>query len=267
MPQPLDPVSTSPSSLPTRETDVSKVPDYIPKEWLTDKQNDAYASGDPETIRRADEEAIEEAIAQSRASLVHDKISAFTRDNGSQLLNEDQLARLQDSPGRIRKATTQRNDATQKAETNAIASSNYADLLNKTRELNGKLKQWFAANGCQVVPNGGHNNNCLIISLLQLATGELSEHADKAAEVKKWLVETYPDEAMSDKHELHANTTAIQELIRMINREFRSDMRVTFVAANENGHPVRTAVVGDGKNDVVIFDQAGHFEAVVSALP
>jgi hypothetical protein len=247
--------------LRTAKTGVSKVPDYVPKEWLTDKQNDAYASGDPEAIRRADEEALDQAIAQSRASLVHDKVSAFTKDNGSQLLNEDQLVRLQDSPGRIRKATTQ------KAETNATASSNYADLLNKTRELNGKLKQWFAANGCQVVRNGGRNNNCLIISLLQLATGELSEHADKAAKVKKWLVETYPDEAMSDKHELHANTTAIQELIKMINREFRSDMRVTFVAANENGHPVRTAVVGDVKNDVVIFDQAGHFEAVVAALP
>lgn len=213
--------------------------EYVQADWLTPEQKTAYQSGDQDAIRLADEAALNQAIARSKASLVYEVV----RNNSS------------DMPGNPALAT--------EGDLNQHRAATHSNT--------GKLKSWFEARGFEVVRTSGSQFNCAIHSLLKLATGNFVEsHLEPARYYKDWLVSKFKDSQLeTDKVEtsgtmLLADSAHMKALVNKINEDYNANMRVSFVMGDAEGRPFITHSVGDGDNNVVIFDQGGHFEPVIA---
>ena len=135
--------------------------------------------------------------------------------------------------------------------------------LQARREINNKLRHWFTDRHMTIVANQGKNQNCLLISLIQHASGQYdSQHEKVASDFKDIL--TKESQGQIGKYDaLYDDTELMTALIKQINEKYQSDMRVDFYTADLNGDPAIRSV-GNGKKPVIIFNQVGHFEAVVS---
>jgi hypothetical protein len=126
------------------------------------------------------------------------------------------------------------------------------------------LKASYAATGHRVVPSSGLNNNCAIHSLLMHATGDFdSSHEADAAVYKEWLVANFPDEVRNASSALMSDMQHMEALIAKINQDHGTDMLVHFVVADAAGQPLESVGTGTGRDHVRIFDQMGHFEALL----
>ena len=136
------------------------------------------------------------------------------------------------------------------------------------QKLNGKLRQWFDTNGFDVKPNSGNSNNCLIISMLQHVTGDYhSDHAAQASHYKQKLAEQSGNE-IGTRHALHSDTALTTWLADQINRDYFGEQKQRYVGfwmvtTDLDGRPAVRSV-GEGQRAAVIFDGAGHYEAVVA---
>ena len=134
--------------------------------------------------------------------------------------------------------------------------------------LNGKLRQWFDTNGFDVKPNSGNSNNCLIISMLQHVTGDYhSDHMARASHYKKKLAEQ-SDNEISTSEALHSDTALTAWMIGQINQDYFGEQKQRYVCfwmvtADLDGKPAVRSI-GAGQRAAVIFDGAGHYEAVVA---
>ena len=138
--------------------------------------------------------------------------------------------------------------------------------FNALHIINNKLRNWFADRRMTVVPNQGKNQNCLLISLIQHATGNYkSQHAKAASDYKDLLIRQSQGQ-IGKFDALHDDSELITALVKRINARYQTDMRVDFYTADLDGNPAIRSV-GDGKKPVIIFNQVGHFEAVVSSRP
>lgn len=136
--------------------------------------------------------------------------------------------------------------------------------FNTQRRITSDLRNWFTEKNMTVVPNEGKNMNCLVISLLQHVTGIYdNEHTEEASKYKDMLVNS--SQGQIGKYDpLHHDAPLITALVYQINEDKKSDMKVNFYSAGYDGK-VGVWSVGEGKKEVIIFDQAGHYEAVVSS--
>lgn len=137
------------------------------------------------------------------------------------------------------------------------------EALHAQRSIIGKLRNWFAERKMTVVSNQGKDQNCLLISLLQHATGNYQSQHEEAARHYKKILTKESHEPIGKTDALFDDTTLITSLIGRINSRYNSDMRVDFYTADLNGEPAIRSV-GTGKKPVIIFNQVGHFEAVIS---
>ncbi len=194
---------------------------------LTAAQIFARETGDPETMRQANDEALALGI---QASLKPDKVAP-------------------------------------KAARHVVP----ANELTAQRALIDKLRQWLSTHGFDIRSNRGNQNNCLIISMLQHASGDYhSEHAAQAKHYKKLLGEHSGGKEKSS-NALFSDDDLTRWLIAQINRDFFGDRRelylkFRFVTADLDGNPaVRT--IGDGSRVAGIVDMAGHYEAFTARTP
>ncbi len=136
------------------------------------------------------------------------------------------------------------------------------------QKLNNQLRQWFDTNGFDVKPNSGNSNNCLIISMLQHVTGDYhSDHIAQASHYKQKLTEQSGNE-IGTSEALHSDTALTRWLTEQINRDYfgkQTQRYVCFwmVTADLDGKPAVRSI-GEGQRAAVIFDGAGHYEAVVA---
>jgi hypothetical protein len=147
----------------------------------------------------------------------------------------------------------------------AESQKRYNAYLNKHRtELgnsNAMMRRWLGANGLVVAPNSGHGLNCLIISLLQHATGDYtSGHITEANALRKKLGGTGM---------LHSSGEQFVSLVNMINERHGASLDVWLVQADSDGRPFiepREEPIEKlgGKNPVVIWQQGAHFEALIA---
>lgn len=147
-----------------------------------------------------------------------------------------------------------------------------SDSLHAEREaqqkLNGKLRHWFDTNGFDVKPNSGNSNNCLIISMLQHVTGDYhSSHVEKARHYKQKLADQSGN-PIDTSEALHSDTDLTTWLINQINQDYFGDQKQHYVCfwmvtADLDGRPAVRSI-GEGQGAAVIFDGAGHYEAVVA---
>lgn len=233
--------------------------------FLTPSQKKSQ-SASREELDRPNDEALQAAI---RASLTSDDYGLtaaqiFARETGDpetmRQANDEALARgIQAS---LQPASTPPKAARAKVPVDELAAQ---------RSLIDKLKDWLATHGFDIRRNNGNQNNCLIISMLQHATGDYhSEHAAQAKHYKKLLVEQSGGEEKSS-NALFSDDALTRWLIARINRDFFGDQRelylkFRFVTADLDGKPaVRTT--GEGTRIAGIVDMAGHYEAFTARTP
>ena len=233
--------------------------------FLTPSQQKNLSASQDE-LDRANDEALQAAI---RASLTSDDYGltaaqVFARETGDpeamRLANDEALARgIQ--------ASLQPASAPPKA----VRANVPVDELTAQRSLIDKLRDWLATHGFDIRRNNGNQNNCLIISMLQHATGDYhSEHAAQAKHYKKLLVERSGGEEKGS-NALFSDDELTRWLIARINRDFFGDRRelylkFRFVTADLDGKPaVRTT--GEGSRIAGIVDMAGHYEAFTARTP
>lgn len=211
--------------------------------FLTDQQRAALSSGDSTAMQAADDAALAEAILASLAQQENESVqyNAVTEDELVEQAKRESLA-------------YQGNNAGSASPT----ISDYEQQMINTE----KLHSWLDANGFDVVKNGGGgHNDCLLISLMQHATGDYeTEHAADVDDCRAFLNRLDPTIQRDDA--LPAMHHAIGKLVDKINNEKNCELRIAIVAPGIDGEPTYH-YYGKGTRFAMIFDQSGHFDAVV----
>ena len=213
------------------------------RDFMAASQRDALDSGDAAKIQAADEAALAEAILASLAEKEKDNVQYNT---ATQADRADQAG------------PTEANSVPDASDTR----STMADLRQKQWENTDLLRSWLDSSGFDIVKNrGGGHNDCLLISLLQHATGDYrSEHRAEVKQCRHTLMALDPH--IKRDTALASMSDGIGKLIDWLNEDKRCDLRVAIVAPALEGEPTYH-FYGNGKRYVVIFDQSGHYEAVV----
>ena len=151
--------------------ETKKLADYV-----TPAQQRALETNDAESLQIADDEALAWAIQAS----LNEQAERFPLQSqmpanavAQQIADDEVLARAIQAGEKEGKKPSQNSGGIT------------CELMRAQRKISNKLYNWFNQNGYRIVPNSGKNNNCLLISLLQHATGDYkSQHSEKAAYYK-----------------------------------------------------------------------------------
>ncbi len=131
----------------------------------------------------------------------------------------------------------------------------HQELLNQNEMLRHRLN----ANHIQVaINNGGGALNCLLISLLQHATRNYRYQFIWEAQYLRFALGLNSGMLGSDNWQFVL-------LVNTINAIFGVSMRPVFIQAAAHGLPFIIPVIDVGTEEVVIWDQHGHFEALYKA--
>ena len=142
----------------------------------------------------------------------------------------------------------------------------------------GATNSWFARNNYQVVENNGDQNNCLILSLLQHATGRYD--IESLEELKRWATEIRNDMQLAENEMLGAALGYLNKEDSLINRLVTKISKKTgnekftldslfIVAPNANldqgglPHPVSEGMEIKQRK-MIVYGRGGakHYEAV-----
>ena len=140
------------------------------------------------------------------------------------------------------------------------------------RERDRNLEARYTKAGYQFKRNKGKDHNCLIISILQHLTGNYaSEHNVKAKEYRIKLDSklkqnlTAAQKAAFPEHQM-LMPDDLNLLLPELEKDFKlgdeKKLTVEFWMADAQGEPIKFSI-GGGKQKVVIFQRADHFEAVL----
>lgn len=126
--------------------------------------------------------------------------------------------------------------------------------------------QWLDARGIAAAPNSGATSmDCLIISLLQHATGSYDAASEpalarEAARYRTALALQHP-EILSGDRMLYADEPATGALIKMINETQQVSLQLQMVLPTDDG-PVRLPSPETGRNPVGVVLFGNHFQAL-----
>ncbi len=241
---------------------VTRIP--TPSAWLTafqtSKQRESLVSNDASAIEHANPEALQEAIRASLADQDNGLTEAqrFARESA----DPDTMATADDEA--LALGIMQSLEDPASAATTPRASVP-GDEISEQRGLIEKLMRFLQKHGFDIRPNSGMSNNCLIIAMLQHATGDYaSEHAAKAQHYKRLLCEHSAGSEQPNRP-LFSDNVLTEWLIDQINHDHFGErkeayLKFQFVTADLAGRPaVRT--IGNGARVAGIVDMAGHYEA------
>ncbi len=218
------------------------------------EQQQALLNNDEAGLKAADERALAAAILASLADLKAE----------SSALNPTSPASTGASPS----STQNLNDKTEK--NTSTPAKLPQEFYESNRKINLQLGQWLKDHGFSIVSNSGRNSNCLLISMIQHAKSDYSSEHDAEVndlrkKVKDFTKKHYPDNPSMNDYSLNCDDELTIELIREINKGITDQsekLSLCFVTANIDGTPVWKRT-GDGEKVAIIFDQGGHYEAVV----
>lgn len=131
------------------------------------------------------------------------------------------------------------------------------------------VRAWLAERGIETVPNSGSGMNCLLIALLQHATGRYDaesepELAEEAETCRRFLAQQHPEIESLDRM-LYADEPAIRSALQYINVRCDAHLDVHWVEPHADGHPVRWLRSSTGDEPVAIVRFGNHFEALRSS--
>ncbi len=215
-------------------------------QFLTASQQTAWDSGNHEAIQAADDTALAQAIMASLAELE----DIQTQDDTT---SEDDLIQTAIAES-LKPSGKGRSPINQKKSTEA-----YLDLQ---AQKTAGLRTWFEKNGFDVIHNsGGRSNNCLLISLLQHATGDYrSEHTAEVRHYRQQLMKW--DKTIKKNDPLPSSGKLIENLIELVLKDKKCNRRFAIAGPSLGSEP-SWHFYGKGKDYAIIFDQSGHYEAVI----
>jgi hypothetical protein len=231
--------------------------------FQTNDQRQSLATRSPQKIDEANEKALQAAIA---ASLNDDGMTSaqrFARETG-----DPDAAKWADDEALAMGINASLHEASAPA---ALRSSVPNEEFAAQSGLIGQLKHNLRAQGFKIWPNRGAKNNCLIISMLQHATGDYrSQHSKQAEHYKQLLVKQSGGTERIDSP-LYSDEKLTRWLISKINRDYFGDRREDYlsfrlVTAGLDGQ-ASERVIGNGKRIAGILDGAGHYEAFTPRPP
>ncbi|VWB89021.1 hypothetical protein BLA15816_04280 [Burkholderia lata] len=135
-----------------------------------------------------------------------------------------------------------------------------------SRQGAAETQRWFEANGIEAAYNsGGASMDCLIISLLQHASGhyELQHEPQLVAIATRYrtaLGQAHPEIDAGDRM-LYDDEPAVATLMEMINRDYGVSMDLHLVLPTIDG-PVRIQSAGTGSDPVGIVIFGNHYQAL-----
>lgn len=221
--------------------------------FATREQREALKNNDEVQLGRADDLALATAIMASLAEQKDDSSLNTTASPAS----SDHKASPPLSSDRHKDSVTP-----------ATVSQEHLD---SSRKANQKLRHWLGNHGFDIIPNSGARSNCLLISMTQHAkTNYASEHEAEVNElrqkVKEFTQKHYPDNPSINDYSLHSDDKVTNLLVEEINKGIRhpeDKLSFCFVTAQDaDGNPFWRRV-GNGPKMAIIFDQGGHYEAVI----
>jgi hypothetical protein len=215
-------------------------------QFLTTSQQTAWRSGNRELIQAADDAALAQAIMASLAELEKQQTQEDTT-------SEDDL---------IQAAITASLKSSGKASSPADQQKNTEAYLDLQAQKTAGLRIWFDKHGFDVIPNsGGRSNNCFLISLLQHATGDYrSEHAAEVSHYRQQLMQW--DKTIKANDPLPSSGKLIENLIELVLKDKKCNRRFAIAGPSLGSEP-SWHFYGKGKDYAIIFDQSGHYEAVI----
>ena len=221
-------------------------------DFATDKQQAALATMNADSLQQADDHALAEAILASLGDL---KNKASPNSSSVYSSPERQVASHQ---------SIKSNNSPAKS---ATVPQEYYD---GSKAINLQLRNWLGNHGFDIIPNSGKNSNCLLISMVQHAKGNYSSEHDADVNglrqtVKDYTKHHYPDNPSINDYSLLSDDDVTDMLVEKINLEIphvEDKLSFCFVTADIDGQPLWRRV-GDGPKMAIIFDQGGHYEAVI----
>jgi len=222
-------------------------------DFVTKEQRQALLNKDAQSLQRADDRALAEAIL---ASLAEEAQAGRARAANSELSDTD--ASRAESPDVSREGLA--------SNTVTPSQSHYE----ASRQINQQLASWFDHHGFQIVRNSGKDASCLLISIAQHATENYkSEHADNVNLLRKtvrdYTEKTHPNTASLNDYSLFSDGKFMNHLVNEVNDTIlHQERKLTFwIATADLGGQPAWRKVGNGPRMAIIFDQAGHYEAVI----
>ncbi len=215
-------------------------------QFLSASQQTAWKSGNREAIQAADDAALAQAIMASLAQLEELQTQDDTTSDDD--LIQTAIAESLKPSGKGRSPIDQQKNA-----------EAYLDLQ---AEKTSGLRTWFQSNGFDVVHNsGGGSNNCLLISLLQHATDDYgSEHTAAVSHYRQQLMKW--DKTIKKNNPTPSSGKLIEDLIELVLKDKKCNRRFAIAGPGLGTQP-SWHFYGSGKDYAIIFDQSGHYEAVV----
>ena len=214
--------------------------------FLTATQQAAWNSGDRHKIQAADDAALAQAVLASLSEVE----TAQQQDN---ITTEDDL---------IQAAIAESLKPSEKGASPVDPQHNAATYLDLQAQKTTSLRTWFTQSGFDIVRNsGGGSNNCLLISLLQHVTGDYSsEHLVEVSHYRRELMRW--DKTIKINDPLPSSGKHIEDLIDLILEEKKCTRRFAIAGPGLGSEP-SWHFYGKGKEYAIIFDQSGHYEAVI----
>ncbi len=235
----------------------------LPPAFLHASQSKLGLRSSAEAIEKANTEALDAAIAESLIPETPDGLTAaqkFAFESGDPaLIREANDAALAAGIGASLDST---NDVSKPLR--AIVPD---DELRAQRSLIGRLKAWLRSQGFEIKTNNGNRNNCLIISMLQHATGNYGSNHESAAKKYKALLFDWSGGAEKHGSPLYSDNVLAEMLIDRINYDHFGDnseryLRFKILSPDHEGKPA-VREIGNGRRVAGIIDGAGHYEAYV----
>lgn len=230
---------------------------------LHESQRKLSPNASAHEISQANDDAMKAAV---EASLTHDdgltEFQRFARETGDpelmQQANDEALAIG------IHRSVDGKHDVPKSARKSIPQEEFHVQhkLLATFRNLMKKL-------GFDIKPNNGNRNNCLIISMLQHATGNYDSNHEEQAKFFKQKVFEWSGGKEKSSSALHSDDALFRQLIDAINRHYFKEqkelyLRFTLATPDLDGKPT-IREVGDGPRVAGIIDGAGHYEAYVKS--
>ena len=227
--------------------------------------------GDPFGFdRKATGEAIARIAVKTRFGI--QAVSPHDLESSTQPGTSDAKVRSKDQAihGSTEVAVSNRFNAVHSAKVAARLKA-HRDALQKNAGMD-EWHDWMKANNISVAKNRGQNNNCLLLALLQHATGNYHENSwegleERAQLLRDAMVARYNDIKQGDL--LLADCEAVQWAIGEINREYRRDLRLHTVVVQSNSvsgevTPAIDYADSKGNEPVAVLWSGHHFEALTA---
>ena len=214
--------------------------------FLTAAQKTAWESGDRKAVQTADDAALAQAVLASLSEVETVQIQ-------NHITTEDDL---------IQAAIAESLKPSEKGASPVDPQQNAATYLDLQAQKTTSLRTWFTQSGFDIVRNsGGGSNNCLLISLLQHVTGDYSsEHLVEVSHYRSELMQR--DKTIEKNDPLPSSGKHIEDLIDLILEEKKCTRRFAIAGPGLGSEP-SWHFYGKGKEYAIIFDQSGHYEAVI----